>query len=125
MLEERLIRKLNYLITKKSHASGRQLTPKIPNLSLLRNVSEAELKKEDVKEMRDAGMSDRIGCVLYVDEENTSKTCPECGFEPKRNETFQAKVKKSDAGKIAVDFVFKGKTYRLDDGHPYILNSKE
>lgn len=60
MLEEQLIRKLNYHVVKTSDDSGKQLAPKIPNLSLLRNIPDEELKKDDVRELRGLGMDKRI-----------------------------------------------------------------
>ncbi|HOG15230.1 MAG TPA: hypothetical protein PK674_01455 [Candidatus Absconditabacterales bacterium] len=70
LIQDKIIQKCNYLLSKQDNTKGIQISPRLK-------------RQEDIKQLtllKDKNCA--WGKVVFVNEENSSKECPECGFIP-------------------------------------------
>ena len=69
LIQNAIIRKCNYLLTKESVDASFQTTPRLRKLQDIKDLTQ-------IKWQKDCGW----GTVVFVNEDNTSKECPACTF---------------------------------------------
>ena len=123
-IENAIVNKFKYRTVKLSDIKGLQTVPNVVKVEDLREVKEVKDGEHKFGLIRSVKSKDQIGNILFVDEGETSNTCPNCGFNSdwfKRDVDFDLEIVATVNGqKNAVieqndkKYRFPGEIYKLE-----------
>lgn len=97
VIENALVSKFKYYTVKTGEYIGEQL---VPDISKIEDLRIGVPDEKQISKIKITKSKSQIGNILFVDEENTSRTCPECSFCVDKK--FREKVKNSNVEIVVI-----------------------